>query len=256
MKGPAIGIRSKVLLGQDDDPPLTPEQMITDFKDEILTAISPDKHEPPSNDAVVPSIFREQPRNRVSDQRNAEIVALYLGRFWNTKNPWWSDEALQVAFRSSLPVTSSAQVAHTEAMELRGRIPARQQGQKFRRFNEQRLKDLVFVQIATMKEAGATLVSASEGMAEWLEWFSKGCDADRKKFELPPPPKRQWTAKTLEREARRWCKDPLKGKLWAEAIAREARDLDEGGREYLRSRLTMRLQAIGPARARLRGEPG
>ena len=251
MKGPTLGLRSDVMseldekrLEPEEKLSIHPKEQITAFKDEILAAAPLENSEQLEGEATLAVVLPD-----------AEVAALYLARFWRKRNPWWADEALQVVFHAGLPVTKAAKVAHSEAMEIRKKKSAQQQGQLLRRFDEQKLKDIAFYQIESMRRAGISLAKASETIALWLEWISKGTKEDRAALRLGMMPKRMWKATTLERESPRWRDDWLRGRIWAEAIRRSFTSMDEANLYGNQEKLLNRLKTLGPDEGHFRGAP-
>lgn len=244
MRWPTLSRQSSALSGCGDEPAMTPEERIAAFKNEILAAIPLEECERLEDERALAAVVRD-----------AEVAALYLARFWHKRNPWWADEALQVVFDAGLPVTKATKVAHSEAMEVRKQRTAHQQGQMLRRFEDQKLKDIAFVQIETMRKTGIALSKACGAMAVWLECFSKGSKEDREKLGIQTVPKRMWKAETLRSQSPRWRDNWLGGKVWADAIRTTYETMDNETRKDTRDKLLRRLEKIGPAEGILAGEP-
>ncbi|NCQ24937.1 MAG: hypothetical protein COW54_05560 [Rhodobacteraceae bacterium CG17_big_fil_post_rev_8_21_14_2_50_63_15] len=218
--------------------------MIADFRDEILGALSSKEIKKLKDNGSWEGVWL-----------TSTVAALYLARFWTMRNPWWADEALQELFSVSLPVTKAVSLAHFKAMQIRKQNSARELGQMLRRYEDQKLKDVAFVQIETMRQAGIPLSKACSGIALWLDRFSKGSEEDREILGIKTVPKRMWKVETLVREAPRWRDDWLRGKVWAVAIKRDFAAMDESTRRAHGEKLLSQLEAIGPADGHFRGQP-
>ena len=251
MKGPTLGLRSDVMseldekrLEPEEKLPIHPEEQITAFKNEILAAISLEDCEQQEGEAALALVLPD-----------AEVAALYLARFWHTRNPWWADEALQVVFHTGLPVTKAAKVAHSEAMEVRKQKTTRQQGQMLRRFEDQKLKDFAFIQIETMRTTGIALSKACRTMALWLDQFSKGIDKDREKLGIQTVPKRMWNSETLRNQSPKWRDAWLGGKVWADAIRTTYEVMDDATRKAHREKNLKWSEKFGPVEGLFAGAP-
>lgn len=225
MRGPTLSCSSIVLSGHDDEPTTPPEDQIAAFRDEILAAI-------PVKEVERLEEVGALPRAR----RDAEIVGLYLARFWRFESPWWSDEALRKIFSDKLPVTKAAELAHARAADLR----IANKGQNKGDFLRQAWDDHTFFQVAAMREAGLSAKEASQQAARWRDEFSDGAVTVK--------------ASTIELGYPRWAADPLRGKVWCGQLSREMAGLTAAEKTDLIQCNNLRAAILPPCPEGLRGE--
>jgi hypothetical protein len=192
MKGPTLRLPSGRDWGASIKPQVLPEEMIAAFTGEILDAIplaEIESHEDTCSWGEV--------------KRCAEIVALYLARFHHFQSPWWADEAMRKVFSDRLPLTKAAEIAHTQAADLR----LADKGQDKPTFLRQGWEDHTFFQVAAMRATGVSAKEASQHAARWRDEFSDG-DASIK-------------ASSIEKGYSDWASDPLRGKVWCSQLLQE-----------------------------------
>lgn len=235
MKGPTLSSRSDILTGEDTEPDTTPEVMIAECAEEILAAIRWEDYEPSAAPETTPLSPQKTLRNRLTDLRNTEIVALYLARCGYFECPWWADEALRKIFEDRLPVTKAAETVHAYAADLR----LAGKGQKKRSFLRQKWEDHAFFQVATMRAASVSATEASEHAARWLDEFSAG------DFTL--------SASTIEKEYPKWASDPLGGQVWCRQLSWETAGLTPSKKLDLIQCNKLRTEMLPPLPRGLKG---
>jgi len=225
MKGPTLACLSTGLSGHDNEPPITPSERIAAFRNEILAAIPLEDIERLEEAGALAPV-----------RRDAEIVALYLARFWHFESPWWADEALRKVFASGLFVTKAAGIAHACAADLR----LVDKGQNKSQFLRQAWEDRAFFLAAAMREAGSSAKVASRQAARWRDEFSAGGSTVM--------------ASTIERDYPNWADDPLRGKVWCRQLSQEMEGLTAAEKADLIQCNKLRVGMLPPCPEGLRGE--
>lgn len=225
MKGPTLACPSTVLSGHDNEPPITPSEQIAAFRNEILAAIPLEDIERLEEAGALAPV-----------RRDAEIVALYLARFWHFKSPWWADEALRKVYASRLPATKAVEIVHVRAADLRLCDKGQNKGQ----FLRQAWEDRAFFLAAAMREAGVSAKEASHQSARWRDEFSVGAFTAK--------------ASTIEKEYPKWADDPLRGKVWCRQLSQEMEGLTAAEKTDLIQCNKLRVGMLPPCPEGLRGE--
>ncbi len=224
MKGPTLAGPSSSLSGHCNEPPITRSEQIAAFRNEIVAAIPEEDIERFEYEEALAVV-----------RRDAEIVALYLARFWHFESPWWADEALRIVFASKLPATKAVETAFVSGADLRLRDKGQNKGQ----FLRQAWEDRAFFLVAAMREAGVSANEASHQAARWRDEFGVGAFTAK--------------ASTIEKEFPKWADDPLRGKVWCGQLSQETEGLTPAQKADLIQANKLRARILPPCPDGLRG---
>lgn len=224
MKGPTLGYPSSGFSGYNHGPPISPAEQIAAFKTEILAEIPLEEIERLEDVGAWHPVMRD-----------AEIVALYLARFWHFDSPWWADEALRKVFASRFPLTKAAEIAHVRAADLRLGEGGQNKGQ----FLRQAWEDRAFFFSAAMRESSVSAKVASQQAARWRDEFSSGAFAAK--------------ASTIERNYPKWADDPLRGRVWCGQLSQVMEGLTSAEKADLMQCNKLRARMLPPCPEGLRG---
>lgn len=224
MKGPTLACPPSRLSGHGNEPPITPNEQIAAFRNEVLAAIP------------VKDIERLEDVGALAQvRREAEIVALYLARSWHFESPWWADEALRRVFANKLPATQAVETTFVRAADLR----LGETAQNMDQFLRQAWKDHAFFLAAAMREAGVSAEEASRQAARWRDEFSNGASTIK--------------ASVIERDFPNWAADPLGGKVWCTQLSHEMEGLTSAEKADLIQCNKLRARMLPPCPDGLRG---
>ncbi|MEM6961977.1 MAG: hypothetical protein AAF550_09595 [Myxococcota bacterium] len=214
------------------------EELVATLTDELVaakflgTSYAADTPTHEELDAV-PSVFLSHDwggasgrREQVSIEVEAETIALYLVRFWKSRNPFWSDIAARRAFDHSFPVAKCIQTALVNAMAIRLELSSAQSKTAANRFERECFRDLCFFRMASLALGGVSHRAAARETARWCDGASGG----------------QYTLKasSLEKDYPKWTRDPLLGLIWVRQINQlrnDAPELFDAKQEELLSRM-------------------
>lgn len=224
MRGPSL-IWSLSFSTQDTEPPLSPDDQITLFSDEILAAIPLEDFERLEEAGAIDQ-FR----------RDAEIVALYLVRSWHFDSAWWADAGLRKIFDDKLPATKAIALAHANGFALR----LSGKGQSKREYLRQYWDDQTFFQVAAMRGAGVSAHEASHQAARWRDEITDGSFTTK--------------ASTVEKEYPKWAKSSLRGKVSCDQLSQVMECLTPSEKVDLIQSNALRVALMPPLANGLQGE--